>query len=109
MATRQPHPHHRLLQHHTRRGSDDPTEQLLRYHDATPITTRRYDHLCHRIGTHLSWVAGQGITTHWLRHTTLTWVERHYGYTIAHAYAGHRDKTNTTTPTPTTSRPPWLV
>ena len=25
------------------------------------------------------------------RHTTLTWVERHYGYGVARAYAGHTD------------------
>ena len=50
---------------------------------------RRYDHLWNRIGEHLPWVATQGISTHWLRHTTLTWVERHFGYGIARAYAGH--------------------
>lgn len=42
-----------------------------------------------RIGQHLPWVATQQISTHWLRHTTLTWVERHFGYAIARAYAGH--------------------
>ncbi|NKQ59069.1 site-specific integrase, partial [Amycolatopsis sp. K13G38] len=88
-----------LLDHHTRRGPGNPTEPLLRYRDGSPITTRRYDHLWHRIGLHLPWVTKQGITTHWLRHTTLTWVERHYGYAIAHAYAGHHDHTDTATPT----------
>lgn len=29
------------------------------------------------------------MTTHWLRHTTLTWVERNFSYAIARAYAGH--------------------
>ena len=29
--------------------------------------------------------------THWIRHTTLTWVERNFGFAIAHAYAGHTD------------------
>jgi hypothetical protein len=29
--------------------------------------------------------------THWLRHTTLTWVERSFGYAVARAYAGHTD------------------
>jgi integrase len=46
-----------------------------------------------------AWVAAQHISTHWLRHTTLTWIERHYGYAIAHEYAGHHDKTDATTPT----------
>ncbi|MGH3611862.1 MAG: hypothetical protein ACRDRK_04455 [Pseudonocardia sp.] len=31
------------------------------------------------------------MSTHWLRHTTLTWVERHFGYAVARAYAGHTD------------------
>ena len=33
----------------------------------------------------------QQISTHWIRHTTLTWVERNFGYAVAHAYAGHTD------------------
>jgi integrase/recombinase XerC len=65
--------------------------QLLRYADGRPITTRRYDHLWARLGKHLPWVVTQQISTHWLRHTTLTWVERNFGYAIARAYAGHTD------------------
>ena len=65
--------------------------QLLRYADGRPITTRRYDHLWARLGKHLPWVATQQISTHWLRHTTLTWVERNFGYAVARAYAGHAD------------------
>jgi hypothetical protein len=40
----------------------------------------------------LPWVAAQQISTHWLRHTTLTWVERNFSYAIARAYAGHTGK-----------------
>jgi integrase/recombinase XerC len=29
-----------------------------------------------------------------LRHTTLTWVERNFGYAIARAYAGHNGKSD---------------
>jgi hypothetical protein len=58
---------------------------LLRYASGQPITRRRYDHLRERIGKHLPWVATQQISMHWIRHTTLTWVERNFGY----AYAGH--------------------
>lgn len=65
--------------------------QLLRYRSGEPITNRRYDHLWHRLGQHVPWVATQQISTHWLRHTTLTWVERHFGYAVARAYAGHTD------------------
>ena len=39
-------------------------------------------------------MAAQQISTHWLRHTTLTWVERNFGYAVARAYAGHTDSRN---------------
>ncbi|WP_433522646.1 tyrosine-type recombinase/integrase [Nocardia pseudovaccinii] len=88
-----------LLRHAEQRGSP-PTEQLLRYRNTKPITARRYDHLWARIGEHLPWVATQHITTHWLRHTTLTWVERTFGYATARTYAGHHTrKTHGTTAT----------
>jgi integrase/recombinase XerC len=62
---------------------------LLRYCNGRPLTSRRYDHLWRRIGQHLPWVAAQQVSTHWLRHTTLTWVERTFSYAVARAYAGH--------------------
>jgi integrase/recombinase XerC len=77
--------------HRNTRGGPDPTEQLLRYANGTPITARRYDYLWQRLGQHLPWVAAQQISTHWLRHTTLTWVERSFGFAVAQAYAGHYD------------------
>lgn len=83
-----------LVSHATERGGLDCGSRLLRYTDGRPITARRYDHLWQRIGHHLPWVATQQITTHWLRHTTLTWVERNYGYATAHAYAGHTNSHN---------------
>ncbi len=79
-----------LQQHAEQRGAP-ATGPLLRYLDGRPITTRRYDHLWVRIGRHLPWAATQQISTHWLRHTTLTWVERNFGYAVARAYAGHTD------------------
>jgi integrase len=81
-----------LLIHNQERGNGDPNDQLLRYRNRKPITTRRYDHLWLRLGKHLPWVATQQISTHWLRHTTLTWVERNFGYAVARAYAGHSGK-----------------
>ena len=36
------------------------------------------------------------MSAHWLRHTTLTWVERVYGYGVALAYAGHAESPNDT-------------
>ncbi|MFF1819732.1 tyrosine-type recombinase/integrase [Kribbella sp. NPDC058245] len=79
------------LLHHAETRDASPTGQLLRYTNGQPITSRRYDHLWSRIGSHLPWVATQQISTHWLRHTTLTWVERNFGYATARAYAGHTD------------------
>lgn len=78
----------RLITHGETRGTA-AQQQLLRYRNGRPITARRYDHLWQRLGRHLPWVATQQISTHWLRHTTLTWVERNFGYAVARAYAGH--------------------
>ncbi|WP_052373017.1 hypothetical protein [Nocardia otitidiscaviarum] len=79
-----------LADHAAHRGARRPGTDLLRYRDGRPLTYRRYDQLWTRIGTRLPWVAAQGVSTHWLSHTTLTWVERHFGYGTARAYAGHR-------------------
>lgn len=82
-----------LLAHWAERGdgSANSTGQLLRYRDRRPITYRRYDGLWVRIGNELPWVATQGITAHWIRHTTITWVERTFGYAVARAFAGHSE------------------
>ena len=76
---------------HGRERHAPPDGQLLRYASGRPITSRRYDHLWTRIGRHLPWVRTQQISMHWIRHTTLTWVERNFGYAVARAYAGHTD------------------
>ncbi len=88
-----------LDEHARSRGAVAPTDALLRYRNGQAITSRRYDHLWKRIGEQLPWVAAQGVSTHWLRHTTLTWVERHFSYGIARAYAGHTDSTGPATTT----------
>jgi integrase len=80
-----------LLGHAEQRHAP-PEGALLRYRNGNPLTYRRYDSLWERIGEHLPWVATQGLSTHWLRHTTLTWVERNFGHAVARAYAGHTDK-----------------
>ncbi|MEU8265358.1 site-specific integrase [Micromonospora sp. NPDC048999] len=89
----------RLLEHAHARGAVAPTDKLLRYRTGRPASYRRYDLLWKRIGRQLPWVAAQGISTHWLRHTTLTWVERHFGYGVARAYAGHTDSRGPATTT----------
>lgn len=89
---------HQLTTHAHQRNSPQ-SAQLLRYRNNKPITHRRYDHLWKRIGEHLPWVAIQGVSTHWLRHTTLTWVERTFSYAIAREYAGHTNTKTSTTAT----------
>ncbi|MFI1991056.1 tyrosine-type recombinase/integrase [Actinoplanes sp. NPDC020271] len=82
-----------LRQHALERGS--PTDGvLLRYRSGKPVGRRRYDYLFSRVGELLPWVRVQMISAHWLRHTTLTWVERVYGYAVALAYAGHAETPN---------------
>jgi site-specific recombinase XerD len=60
-----------LVRHAAERHAQ-PDGRLLRYADGRPITYRRYDGLWVRIGRHLPWVRTQQISTHWIRHTTLT-------------------------------------
>jgi site-specific recombinase XerD len=80
-----------LHDHAAARGACRPTDSLLRYRNGSPLTARRYDILWGRVHEALPWAEQLGISTHWLRHTTLTWVERHFGYAVARAYAGHTD------------------
>ena len=80
-----------LLAHAENRGGLDTGERLLRYATGKPITSRRYDYLWERLGENLPWVKTQQVSTHWIRHTTLTWVERRFGFAVAQAYAGHQD------------------
>jgi integrase/recombinase XerC len=64
-----------LLAHGESRGGLAPGRRLLRYANGRPISSRRYDYLWRRLGRHLPWVATQQVSMHWIRHTTLTWVE----------------------------------
>jgi integrase len=92
-----------LLAHWEERGDGSPTStgQVLRYYNRRPITYRRYDGLWKRLGEHLPWVATQGISAHWLRHTIITWVERRFGYGVARAFAGHSESSGDTGATAT--------
>ncbi|UGT61853.1 tyrosine-type recombinase/integrase [Nocardia asteroides] len=80
-----------LLLHVEDRGGLDSTRPVLRYYTGAAMGRRRYDHLADRWREHLPWAATPGVSMHWLRHTTLTWVEREFGYATARAYAGHAD------------------
>ncbi|WP_433662668.1 tyrosine-type recombinase/integrase [Nocardia sp. CA-128927] len=94
---------HAMLHHIAERHGDNPieSEPLFRQRDGRVVTRRRYDSLWNRIGAHLEWVRRQQISTHWLRHTTLTWVERNFSYAVARAYAGHTEPDSRTGQTAT--------
>ncbi len=70
----------------------DARQRLLRYRNGLPMSKRRYQILWERIGGAVPAVATHGISTHWLRHTTLRWVERNFGHSVAKAYAGHANQ-----------------
>ena len=80
-----------LLAHAETRGGLTSGRRVLRYANGRPISSPRYDYLWRRLGEHLPWVATQQVSMHWIRHTTLTWIERHFGFATAQAYAGHED------------------
>ncbi|UGT61855.1 tyrosine-type recombinase/integrase [Nocardia asteroides] len=79
----------RALVHHARTRCTDPDQQLLRGRSLRPVRDDRYARLWGRMSRYIPEVEAYNITTHWLRHTTLTWVERNFGYAAARAYAGH--------------------
>jgi integrase/recombinase XerC len=85
------------LVRHAEERHAPPDGRLLRYRDGRQVTHPPYDGLWARIGRHLPWARTQQVSTHWIRHITLTWVERNFGIAVAHAYAyayayaGHTD------------------
>ena len=79
-----------LIEHvEDRAPGNNPDEQVLRRRTGEPLKAAYYRNLFARIGQNLEWAKTLGVTAHWLRYTTLTWVERNFGYAVAAAYAGH--------------------
>lgn len=58
--------------------------------DGGHLSDRWFDGFAGRI-QRLAWAGELGVSAHWLRHTTLTDVERLAGVRVAAAYAGHSD------------------
>jgi integrase len=81
----------RLVEHAHSRGGSGSTSRVLRYRNGRAIGYRRYDSLTGRIRQHLPWADQLQISAHWVRHTTLTFVEREFGPAVARAFAGHAD------------------
>jgi len=61
-----------------------------------PVSSHNFEKLWKRLGEKITWVAEKQISNHWLRHTTLTWVDRATSSnSIASKYAGHGPATVT--------------
>jgi integrase len=78
-----------LEAHSSSRGavaSDDP---VLRSRRDLPITRRRYNTVFDRARPCLPWAERTPVSAHVLRHTAITTVERHAGFAVAQAFAGH--------------------
>jgi integrase/recombinase XerC len=67
------------------------------------MQAKRFETLWRRISKELPWVEEKGVSSHWIRHTTVTWIDRAFNSTMAQAFAGHTPANVTasySTPTP---------
>lgn len=93
------------LSHHARaRGASAPEDALLRTRRHRPVSRSHYDMLWGRIRAVPPWAGSQQISTHWLRDTTLTWGERHFGYGAARATSPATPTATAPPPRPTSAR-----
>jgi integrase len=69
-----------------------PTKRAKRFRD---VDGKVFDELFSRVRATLGWADKKGISAHWIRHTTLTWVERTSGMATAAKYARHANATVT--------------
>jgi integrase len=78
-----------LETHCADRGAKLPDDAAFRTGRGRPITRRRYNTVFDRARPSLSWADRTPVSAHILRHTAITAVERHAGYAVAQAFAGH--------------------
>ena len=86
--------HDALVELATSRGSSKSTDPVFRYHPdsqgrGNPMQAKRFETLWRRLSKELPWVEEKGVSSHWLRHTTVTWIDRAFNSTMAQAFAGH--------------------
>lgn len=78
------------------RGSTKPSDPVFRQlptaRTATyrPVTGKVFDTLFSRLKEQVTWSKDIDFSAHWMRHTTLTWVERAFGPAVAQKYARHQ-------------------
>jgi integrase len=83
------------------RGSVHSGDPVFRFHpkgngEGRALTARRFERLWERLRDEIRWVAEKQVTNHWLRHSTLTWVDRVVSSpAITSKYAGHGPATVT--------------
>ena len=75
------------------RTPDPDDDAAFRYVDGSPLTRRRYNTLFGKVHRQLPWAKRLGVSSHWLRHSTLTDVANATNARIASAYAGHAPNT----------------
>lgn len=86
----------RLLALADQRGSTKPSDPVFRQlptarsRSFRPVTGKVFDELFARLKSQVSWSKEVDVSAHWLRHTTLTWVERSFGGAVAQKYARHQ-------------------
>jgi site-specific recombinase XerD len=80
---------HRLITH-SDAGQHPGCRRVLHRRDGGHLNDKWFEKFAQRI-QHVAWAGELGVSAHWLRHTTLTDVERVAGARVAAAYAGHAD------------------
>ena len=78
----------RLLSHSGDRR--ESCKLILHRNDGAHLNDKWFEGFGHRI-QQIPWAAELGFTAHWIRHTTITDIERIAGVRVAAAYAGHAD------------------
>jgi len=79
-----------LATHSASRGGIAADDPVFRSRRGGPMTRRRYNTLFDRARPCLSWADRTPVSAHVLRHTAITAVERHAGFAVAQAFAGHQ-------------------
>jgi integrase len=91
---------HRALRH-------DGCNLVLHRRDGGHINDKWFEGFARRI-QNLAWAKELGVSAHWIRHTTITDIERIAGVRVAAAYAGHADSNFGVTGTYTKASPEEL-
>ena len=86
----------RLLGLADQRGSTKPSDPVFlqlptsRIDYSRRLTGKVFDTLFTRLKSEITWARELDISAHWIRHTTITFVERTFGPAVAQKYARHK-------------------